>query len=93
MKTAVSVPYWPSQFHTIQTAEKTFSGNPTPHTRLGRSFNPARSFHPLRVPKFLLISVLRALMLITMAMIKVMSAILFALEVLFRSAMEKLENL
>ena len=87
MKTAVSVPYWPPQFHTIHTAEKTFSNNAAPHAHLGRTFNQARSFRPLRVPIFFLISVMRALMLITMALIKVMSAILFAVEVLFRSAM------
>lgn len=87
MKTAVSVPYWPPQFHTIHTAEKTFSNNAAPHAYIGRTYNQTRSFRPLRVPIFFLISVVRALMLVTMAMIKVMSAILFVVEILFRSAM------
>jgi hypothetical protein len=91
MKTAVSVPYWPPQFHTIPTAEKTFSGYTVPHAQSGRTFNQARPFHPLRLPKFFLISVVRALMLITMTMIKVMSAILFVVEILFRSVMSGID--
>ncbi|MBN1143497.1 MAG: hypothetical protein JXA72_03710 [Bacteroidales bacterium] len=91
MKTAVSVPYWTSQFHTIQTTEKTFSGNTAPHARLGRTFNQAQLFHTLRVPKFFLISVVRALMLIMMTMIKMLFAILFAVEILFKSAISGIE--
>jgi hypothetical protein len=92
MKTAVSVPYWPPHFHKIQTAEKTFSSNAAPRARLGRTFNPTQLFYPLRAPKFFLISVMRALMLIATTMIKVLFAILFVLEILFRSAISGMDN-
>ncbi len=93
MKTAVSVPYWPTQFHTIQTNEKTTSEKSAPYARLRTTFDQAQSSHRLCAIKLFILSLARAILLVTMAIIKALSAILFVVEILFKSAMARIENL
>lgn len=93
MKTAVITPYWPAQFHTIQTNEKTSSGKSAPYARLRKTFDQTQSSHPLCAIKLFILSLARAILLVAMAIIKALSAILFVVEILFRSAMAKMENL
>lgn len=92
MKIAVSVPYWPTQFHTIQTNEKTTSGS-APYARLRTTVDQALSSHPLCAIKFFILSLARAILLVAMAIIKALSAILFVVEILFSSTMAKIDNL
>jgi hypothetical protein len=91
MKTATSIPYGQLTYHQIQSAEKTFSTNVAPCLRIGRAIAHVRPYHPVHALRFFIISLVRALMLFMMTIIKILFAILFVLEILFRSVMSGID--